>query len=70
MIFAEDHEVPMPFSKDQLFAVDAGERLERRTCRAAAIGAMAIGRVEKFIRHRIRNGAAEAFSSKYPSVHL
>jgi hypothetical protein len=70
MIFTEDHEILMPTCKHQLFTFDAGERLERRTRRAAAIGAMAIGRVEKLIWNRIRNGAAETFSGKYPNAHL
>ncbi len=43
IFFAEEHEVPMALCKGELYAFDSGERLERRTCRAAAIGAMTIG---------------------------
>lgn len=70
MIIAEDHEVSMPFREDQLFTSDAGERLERRTGRAAAIGTMAIGRVEKLIQNRVCNRATKASPDEYPSIHL
>jgi hypothetical protein len=70
MILTEDQEVLMSLCEGQLFVFDPGERLERRTSRAAAIGTMAVGRVEKLIRHCVCNGAAEASSSEYPSVHL
>jgi hypothetical protein len=59
----------MSLRKGQLPAFDAGERFERRTGCAAAIAAMAIDRIEKLIRNRIRNDATEASSSKYPSIH-
>jgi hypothetical protein len=62
--FAEDHEVPMPLCENQLPAFDASERLERRTRRATAVGAMAICRVEKLIGNRVSDGATKAFSGK------
>lgn len=70
IVFAEGHEILLPFYKDQLLTFDTRERLERRTCRPTTIGAMTIGCIQKLVWYRIRNGAAETSSRKYPSTHL
>jgi hypothetical protein len=61
-LVAEDQQPVIARDETELFALDAGEGLERRPGRAPAVRAMAVRRVNKFVRNLIVDCAAEAFS--------
>src|ERR1700687_1265877 len=50
---AEDHALILTFGDRELFAFDAGERLERGAGRAPAVRAMAVQGVSELVHYRI-----------------
>ena len=72
IFFAEDHEVLMPACKckDQPVSFDTGEAPERRTCRAPAVGAMAVGHVKKLIRSVYATAPQTHFPASIPTARI
>src|ERR1700682_1845311 len=64
---AKDHEVVLALSDTQSVAPDAGEWLEGRPSRPPTIRAVTVRRVNKFVRHRVMDSAAQALSGE-PSL--
>jgi hypothetical protein len=67
---AEDHELVLALSDNQLDALDAGEWLEGRTGRAPAIRAMAVHCIEEFVSHGVADCAAVALSAERAAARL
>ena len=65
VFFALDKEIILALGEAEFAALDAGERLEGRPGRPPAIRAVAVHGVAEFVRHRVVDGAAEAFSGKH-----
>src|SRR5262249_39075655 len=69
LVAAGDQELVVALGDSQLFALDAGKRLERRPCRAPAVRAMAVHGVAEGVGHGVLPGPAEALASDSPDAH-
>src|SRR5262245_27798777 len=69
LVAAVDQELVVALGDSQLFALDAGKRLERRPCRAPAVRAMAVHGVAEGVGHGVLHGAAEALASECLDAH-
>src|SRR5271170_6392293 len=59
-LFTKDLQALFALGDAQLVALDAGKRLKGRTRRSAAVRAVAVQGVEKFVRHRVLDGTTQA----------
>lgn len=64
LLFAIDQEIFRTLRNTQFSALDAGERLERGTCRPATVGAVAVQGIRELICNGIANSTAKALSGK------
>jgi hypothetical protein len=64
VFFTEDKQIVRALRYVQFAAFDAGEWLERGTRRTAAVRAMAVQRIGKFVSDRVLDRTAETFSTE------
>ena len=67
VLLAEDHKLARAFGYGELRALNPCERLERRTCRPPAVGAVAVRGIEELVRHGVFHRAAIAFAGEGPA---